>query len=97
MSLYSYCMVMYLQRASWHSSGALTEVFPCFFLSCKANAKVKPTKNGHDPHSSKIFVLFYVLFILCPVLCVCKCVLYCCHWVATQLQLTKNIYIYIYL
>jgi hypothetical protein len=48
-----------------------------FFLSCKANAKVKLAKTGHDPHSSTLvcicvarllFVLFYVLF-------VCKCVL----------------------
>jgi hypothetical protein len=30
----------------------LTEVFLCFFLSCKANAKVKPAKMGHGPHSS---------------------------------------------
>jgi hypothetical protein len=30
----------------------LTEVFPCFFLSCKTNARVKPAKTGHDPHSS---------------------------------------------
>jgi hypothetical protein len=29
----------------------LTEVFPCFFLSCKANARVKLTKTGHGPHS----------------------------------------------
>jgi hypothetical protein len=27
-------------RANWHSSATLTEVFPCFFLSCKANARV---------------------------------------------------------
>jgi len=55
----------------------LTEVFPCFFLSCKANARVKLTKTGHGPHSSTLavicvvrlfFVLFYVLF-------VCKCAL----------------------
>jgi hypothetical protein len=26
-------------RANWHSSATLTEVFPCFFLSCKANAR----------------------------------------------------------
>jgi hypothetical protein len=33
-------------------SATLTEVFPCFFLSCKANARVKPAKMGHGPHSS---------------------------------------------
>ena len=27
-------------RASWHSSTTLTEVFPSFILSCKANARV---------------------------------------------------------
>ena len=55
----------------------LTEVFLCFFLSCKANARVKLAKTGHGPCSSTLvcicvvqllFVLFYVLF-------VCKCVL----------------------
>ena len=30
----------------------LAEVFPCFFLSCKANARVKPAKTGHGPHST---------------------------------------------
>ena len=58
----------------------LTEVFPCFFLSCKANARVKLAKTGHGPHSSYFLLLFYVLF-------VCICVLYYCHRVATQLQL----------
>jgi hypothetical protein len=47
-----HCMFTYLHRASWHSSATLTEVFPCFFLSCKANARVKPAKMGHGPHSS---------------------------------------------
>ena len=55
----------------------MTEVFPCFSLSCKANARVKLPKMGHGPHSSTLvcicvvrllFVLFYVLFM-------CKCVL----------------------
>ena len=48
----------------------LTEGFPCFFLSCKANAWVKLAKMGHGPHSTTlvVFVLFYELF-------VCKCVL----------------------
>jgi len=52
------------------------EAFPCFSLSCKANARVKLATTGHGPHSStlvvicvlRLFVLFYVLF-------VCKCVL----------------------
>jgi len=48
-----------------------------FFLSCKANARVKLAKTGYGPHSSTLVcicvvrllsVLFYVLFM-------CKCVL----------------------
>jgi hypothetical protein len=50
--MFIYCMFKYLHRASWHSSATLTEVFPYFFLSCKANARVKPAKMGHGPHSS---------------------------------------------
>jgi hypothetical protein len=75
---------MYLHRANWHSSATLTEVFPCFFLSCKANARVKPAKMGHGPHCSKVFVLFYeyVLFVLCcSVYCLCVyvyCTVLCC-------------------
>ena len=38
-----------LRRANWHSSATLTDVFPCFFLSCKANAFAK---TGHGPHYS---------------------------------------------
>jgi len=32
--------VSFFRRAKWHSSVTLTEVFPCFFVSCKANARV---------------------------------------------------------
>jgi len=65
-------MFMYLLRASWHSSAILTEVSPCFFLSCRTNARVKPAKMGHGRHSSKIIVLFCVLFVLCrSVYCLC--------------------------
>ena len=39
-------LIVYLCMAT------LTEVFPCFFLICKANAKVKPAKTEHRPHSS---------------------------------------------
>jgi len=53
----------------------LTKVFPCFFLSCKANARVKPAKTGHGPHSSKFLCCFmYCLF--CVVLCI-VCVYMC--------------------
>jgi len=78
MSTYSYWMFMYLHRAIWHSSATLTKVFPCIFLSCKANARVKPAKTGHGPHSSKLFVLFCILFVSCrSVYCVCVCVCVC--------------------
>ena len=55
----------------------LTEIFPCFFLSCKANAKVKLAKTGHGPHSSTLVVICAVplLSVLFYVLSVCKCVL----------------------
>jgi hypothetical protein len=83
MSVYSYCMFMYLHRASWHSSATLTEIFPCFSLSCKANARVQLANTGHGQQSSK-FVICVVLFVirvvlllivLFCVLFVCKCVL----------------------
>jgi len=40
-------------RANWHSSATLTEVYLCFFLSCKANARVQHVKTGHGSHSSQ--------------------------------------------
>jgi len=81
--MYSYrrlCVVyVFLDAAT------LTEVYPCFFLSCKGIT----SQDGARPALSQIAVLFYVLFVLCrSVYCfVCKCVLYCCHRVTTQLQL----------
>jgi len=48
-----FCMFCF-HRANWHSSATLTEVFPCFILSCKAKVKVKLAKTGHGPHSSRI-------------------------------------------
>jgi len=43
----------------------LTEGFPYFFLSCKANARVKLAKMGHGQHSSKLVVICVVLRIVC--------------------------------
>ena len=54
----SYCVFMYLHRASWHSSATLTEVLPCFFLSCKANTRVKPAKMGHGTHSCVVLCIY---------------------------------------
>jgi len=85
----SYCYVyelLFLYMICFvYSLFTLTEVFPCFFLSCKANVRVQDTNTGHGTHS-QLSVLFFVLF-------VCKCVPYCCHLVSTQLPLT-NISIY---
>jgi hypothetical protein len=52
-----------------------TEVFPCFLLSCKANARVKPAKTGHGPHYSK-FLCCSVYCLFCVVLCI-VCVYVC--------------------
>ena len=54
----------------------LTEVFPCFFLSCKANAWVYLAKTGHGSHSSLI-VLFHVLIVLFYILFCVDCVVLC--------------------
>jgi hypothetical protein len=88
---------MYLHRANWHSSATLTEVFPCFFLSCKANSRVKPRKNGARLalFQNVVVTVSITCFVLFCVLFVCKCVLYYCHRVATQFQLNK-IYIISY-
>jgi len=81
-------------------------VFPCHIFvgftlafavqlrSCKANARVKPAKMWHGPHSSNFCAfLCIVCFVSFCVLFVCKCLLYYCHRVTTQLQVTniKNI------
>jgi hypothetical protein len=94
------CVGVLIMCILWISSATLTEVYPCFFLSCKANVRVKLTKPGHGQHSSKfvVCVVFFVirivlfLIVLFYVLFVCKCVLYHCHRVSTQLQLTNISY-----
>ena len=74
----------------------LTEVFPCFFLSCKAYARVKLAKTGHGSHSTTlvVFVLFGC-YLCCSMYCLCVNVY--CHPVTTQLQLTlRRLTSYIY-
>ena len=97
---YCNCVGVYLMSNMHTSTLRLPwlRVFPCFFLSCKANARVTLAKTGHGPHCSKLVVVICaVLLLLCCtvvielfyVLFVCKCVLYHCHRVFTQLQLTN--------
>ena len=94
--MYSYCSSMYpycclcilIVVYAFLDVATLTEVFPCFFLGYKANARVILAKTGHGPHSSKIVVLFYVLFVLYRSM-YCSCVNVYCHRVTTQLQLTN--------
>ena len=70
--------------------------FLCFFLGCKANARVYLAKTRHGPHSSNCcVVLFIVCFVSFYVFFVCKYVLYFCHPVTTQLQLTNIYHIFI--
>jgi hypothetical protein len=42
----------------------LTEVFPCFFLSCKANARVKFAKTEHGLHFTTLVCICAVRMIL---------------------------------
>ena len=76
LSMYSYCYSMYSYRCLrvvyvFLDAATLTEVFPCFFLSCKANVRVNLAKTGHGPHSPKLlccskYCMFcVVLFIVC--------------------------------
>jgi len=37
---YNVFCIFCFHRANWHSPATLTEVSPCFFLRCKANARV---------------------------------------------------------
>jgi hypothetical protein len=68
--MYALSCILCFHRASWHSSATLTGVFPCFFLSCKANARVILAKTGHGPHSSQL-VNCVVLCIVCVDCVVC--------------------------
>ena len=60
--------------------------FPCFFLSCKENARVKFAKTGHGPHSSQLVIcVVLLLFVFCCYLCcsvICVVLLlfvFCCY------------------
>jgi hypothetical protein len=75
--LYALFCIFCFHRANWHSPTTLTEDFPCFFLSCKANARVYLVKTGHAPHSSKLVncVVLCIVSVDCVVLCI---ICWCC-------------------
>jgi hypothetical protein len=89
-----YCSVYCTVSACDVRAATLTEVFPCFFLSCQGI----PHKDGARPVLPKLVIFFYccvcliffiVVYVPFSVFCalfVCKCVLYCCHRVSTQLR-----------
>jgi hypothetical protein len=56
--MYFYCMSVCLCMTT------LNEVFPCFFLSCKTNARLDVRKDGARPALFLIFLLLYVYFVL---------------------------------
>ena len=66
------CLCIHTVVYVFLDAATLTEVFPRFFLSCEANARVNLAKTEHGPHSPQTVVLFYVLFVLCrSVYCLC--------------------------
>jgi hypothetical protein len=62
-------VLYYCHRDIGAFSTTLTEVFSCFFLSCKANTRVYLAKTGHGPHFTFFFYcyVYYVVCILCTV------------------------------
>jgi len=59
----SFCMFTCFHHANWHSLATLILIFPCFFLSCKANARVSLAKTGHGPHSSQLVNCFVLCIV----------------------------------
>jgi hypothetical protein len=75
-----------------------TEVFLCFFFSCKANARVKPAKMGTVRTLPNFCVVVCIYcFVSFSIFFVCICVLYYCHRLATQLQLNTSYHISYYM
>jgi hypothetical protein len=80
-----YCTVTEVFLNLTEAFRTLAEVFPCFFRSCKANARVKLAKTGRGPHST-----LFGCYLCCSMSC--SCVNVYCHRVTTQLQLINISY-----
>ena len=73
LSMYTHrCLCILIVVYAFLDAATLTEVFPCFFLGCKANARVILAKTGHGPHSSKMLccsmyclfcIVLYIVFV----------------------------------
>jgi len=63
--MYFYCYVYLFLLCVYVYSSCQLALFG--YLSCKANAMVKPAKTGHGPQSSKLLCCcyMYVLFVSC--------------------------------
>jgi len=60
--MYALFCIFCFHRANWHSSATLTEVFPCFFLSCKGKCQRITRKDGGTARTlPKLIALFYEL------------------------------------
>ena len=69
LSMYTCVVYVFCVACVFLDAATLTEVFPCFFLSCKANARVNLAKAGHGLNSHKLLCCsMYCLF--CVVLCI---------------------------
>ena len=75
LSVYSFVICECFGNVYYHFSASLTEVFLCFFLSCKANAGVKLAKM-----STARTLPNYLLFVLfcCYLCCSMHCLYLCC-------------------
>ena len=60
--MYAMFCILCFHRGKWQSLATLTEVFPAFFLGCKANARVYLAKTGLGPQSSKYCVVLCIVF-----------------------------------
>ena len=77
LSMYSYCSSMYsycflcilIVVYVFLDAATLTEVFPCFFLGCKANARVILPRRGTARTLPKLLCC-YMYFLFCIVLCI---------------------------
>ena len=56
---------------SLHPISLMTEVFPCFFLSCKANARGIPRKDGARSALILIREMCCSMYCLCRLCCLC--------------------------